>query len=323
MSGLPEGFENQLNDLGVTAKVHAVLPSGPRVQRAAVRLSRGESAKKYTLTFGSDVKPGDSVGVDGSDAPMLVFTRFVAPKSAETFRRAGVQYLDEVGNAWIEFGDVLVDIRGQRRPAGISQPTYTRAGSLFSTSRAQVVFALLAWPGLWDAPQRDLAHAAGVSLGQAHNTLAMLAELGYGRDRNRAGQTRLVDLWAAAFPTGLAKKLTLATYRGDVNAVKKANADDPVFLSGEGAAEDLLRPSTLTVYVEELDPRLPIVNRWRSDGPPNIVVRRKFWHAPDGSDVPLAGLPLVPPPLIYADLLASDDPRVRDVAKVWRDDRLA
>ena len=37
----------------------------------------------------------------------------------------------------------------------------------------------------------------------------------------------------------------------------------------------------MTLYVMELDPRLAIVNRWRSDGEPNVVVRRKFWNAPD------------------------------------------
>ena len=164
-----------------------------------------------------------------------------------------------------------------------------------------------------------MAQAAGVSLGQAHNALALLTEAGYSSDPARPGQTELLDLWAAAFPTGLATKLALPRYRVQIRPAGDVRSDDPVFVSGESAAEDLLRPATLTVYVEQLDPRLPVVNKWRSDGPANIVVRRKFWQAPHDTDGALAGVRPAPWPLVYADLVTSGDPRVRTVARQWRD----
>ena len=314
-------FEACLDERGIAAKVAPFTPAGTGVQRAEARLARGASVQDYALFFGPAVTFKDAAGLGDGHLPTLVFTTFVATKTAEAFRPAGVQYLDTAGNAWITFGEVLLDVRGRPRPERTT--TGSRAtGNLFSTGRAQVVLALLAWPHLWNAPQRDVAHAAGVSLGQAHNTLTLLAQAGYGRDVARPERTELLDLWAAAFPTGLAQKLTLATYRGDIQDVKKVDADDAVFISGESAADDLLRPATLTLYVEELDPRLPVVNKWRSDGQPNIVVRRKFWHAPDNSDAPLVGVRPAPRPLVYADLMTSDDPRVRTVAKEWRE-RLA
>ena len=194
-------------------------------------------------------------------------------------------------------------------------------GNLFSSSRAQVVLALLAWPRLWDAPQREVAHAAGVSLGRAHNTLALLADAGYDREQRRGGRADLLDLWAAAFPTGLAQRLTLATYRGEVGPVKKARAADVVAVSGEAAVPGLLRAATVTLYVAELDPRLAIVNRWRADGEPNIIVRRKFWHEPATPDPAPTDAKLAPWPLIYADLLTSDNPRTRAAATEFRQRR--
>lgn len=321
-------FEARLDDLGVTVKVASALPARHGIQVANVRLRRGASSQEYNLVYAPSVRVADTGRAEDVELPRLVFTTFLAPKSAEAFRRAGVQYLDNAGNAWIRFGDVLVDVRGQHRPASAERPARTTAGNLFSTGRAQVALALLAWPQLWEAPQRELAHAAGVSLGQTHNTLTLLTEAGYGPDRARPGRTELLDLWAAAFPTGLAQKLTLATYRGSVDSVKKVHAEDGVFLagevllSGEAAARELLRPASLTIYVEKLDPQLPIRNRWRSDGPPNIVVRRKFWTTPKDAtydhDGPLTGLRNAPWPLVYADLLASDDPRAQGAAKEWR-----
>jgi len=311
-------LEACLSELGIAAEVDPITAGMASLQRAEVHLIRGTSRQDYTLFFGPAVTFKDAAVVSGGPLPTLVFTTFVAPRTAEAFRRARVQYLDTAGNASVEFGDVLVDVRGHRRPMGADQPARATGGNLFSTGRAQVTFALLAWPRLWEAPQRELAHAAGVSLGQAHNALTLLAESGFGPDHARPRQTDLLDLWAAAFRTGLAKKLTLANYQGEIDTVKKVNVGDGVFLSGEGAVADLLRPATLTLYVEELDSRLPVANRWRSDGPSNIVVRRKFWQAPDDGDAALAGVSSAPWPLVYADLVTSDDPRVRSVAAEWR-----
>jgi hypothetical protein len=278
-----------------------------------VKLARGTSQQEYALLSAPRVTLRDITKIDSAGLPALVFTTLVGPRTAEALRRLGVQYLDTAGNAWITFGDVFIDVRGRSGPD--REPARRKAPeNLFSTQRAQVVAALMTWPSLWGGTRREVAQAAGVSLGQAHNTMLLLAEAGYTGDRTRPGQTPLLDLWAAAFPTGLVAKLTLSAFHGDIDSVVSLGA---VFISGEKAVEDLLRPATLILYVETLDPRLPIVNRWRTDGTPNIVVRRKFWHAPEGG-VSYEGLAVAPWPLVYADLLASEDSRVRGVAAEWR-----
>jgi hypothetical protein len=307
-------FASRLKELGIEVKFHSMRPNSH--QRGKVRLSRGGSAQSYTMIHGSSITFADVARAGGAELPALVLTTYATPRTADALRRAGVQYLDAAGNAWIRFGEVLVDVRGRPRTDHERLPK-RGAGNLFSAGRAQVVFALLAWPELWHASRREAAHAAGVSLGQAHNALALLAEAGYGSDDVRPGQTPLLALWAAAFPAGLATKLTLATFHGDVDELRVVSADDVAYLSGEKAASELLRPATLTLYVRKLNPRLPIVNRWRTDQDPNVVVRRAFWHAPhlDETD---AGLLVAPWPLVYADLLASDNPRVRDTAEEWK-----
>lgn len=318
MNGLLTRFEADLDDLDVVVKVGSSTAPNGGGQATTARLTRATSTQDYTLIYGEVVRPSDAAQAKVADRPVLVFTTFVSPRTAEALRGSRVQYLDTAGNAWIRFGDVLIDVRGRPRPHDAPARIHA-AGNLFSTGRAKVVFALLAWPELWDATRREIAHAAGVSLGQAHNTLTLLAEAGYGRDRARPEQTDLLDMWAVAYPTGLATKLTLARYRGEIEPVRQVDPEDPVFLSGESAAADLLRAATLTLYVEDLDPKLAIVNRWRADGEPNVVVRRKFWQAPDHSDAAFAGTRNAPWPLVYADLLGSDDPRVRGAAKEWRD----
>jgi hypothetical protein len=316
---LLERFKVRLNDLGISIEVKPPLPSRSAVRATTARLTRGRSTQVYTLIYGPAVRQADTARNLGLDLPMLVFTSFVAPKSAESLRRVGVHYLDTAGNAWLEFGEVLIDVRGRPRPPRTDSSRHTTSHNLFSAGRAQVAFALLAWPQLWDVPLRQLAHAAGVSLGQAHDSQALLIRVGYRPGHTSTAQTNLLDHWAASLPAGLGPKIEIATFHGDPRSVQKVNPDDPLFISGEAAVDDKLRPATLHLYVEELDPRLPIVNRWRSDEASNIVVRRKFWHAPDDSDAPLAGLRPAPWPLVHADLVNSNDPRVRNVANEWRE----
>lgn len=313
-------FVTQLADFGVRVELDSDTRRPPKSGSTTVRLARSASRQEYALLLRQRASLID-LGVADDNLPTMVAATFISPRSADSFRRAGIQYVDAAGNAWVEFGDVLIDVRGRRPSPDVRRRPRATAGNLFSTARAQVAFALLAWPSLWDAPQRDLARAAGVSLGQANNALVLFREsgLGPGSSGHRA---ELLNLWAAAFPSGLAQKLTLVTYRGSVGPVEKVHAEDAVFVSGEAAAGDLLRPASLAIYVEQLDPRLPIVNRWRSDGSPNIVVRRKFWTTPETSthdyDGPLTGVRNAPWPLVFADLLASDDPRVRSTAAEWR-----
>lgn len=314
-----------LADMGVRAEILGP-PSGAAVGKTAeVTLSRAASRQVYTLIWAETVTLLD-LGGTGRDLPRLVATWFVTQRSADALRRLGVQYVDAAGNAWVEFGDVLIDIRGRRALREREYEPSATPSNLFSTARSQVAFALLTWPWLWKAPQRTLAAMAGVSLGQANNALKLLRRAGF--DPNTGGRrSDLLDLWAAAFPTGLAQKLTLGTYHGSVESLEKVRGEDGLLarqasVSGEVAARDLLHPASLTIYVEHLDPLLPVRFRWRSDGPPNVIVRRRFWTAPDATDNDHGGpddeAGLAPWPLVYADLLASPDPRVQSAAKEWK-----
>ncbi len=319
MADVIEQVAARLDELGIEAEVADTSKPYPPRHTPTIVLRRGRSRQEYALIARRRVSLTD-VGTTETDLPIFAATSSIAPKTAESFRRAGVQYTDAAGNAWVRFDDVLIDVRG-RRLANDHGPHPRTTGNLFSTARARVAFALLAWPALWDAPQRELAGAASVSLGQANNALALFRESGFGPAQG-GRSAELLNLWAAAFPSGLAQKLIIATYRGSADSVQKVHAEDAAFISGELAVKELLRPASLTIYIEQFDPRLPIVNRWRSDGPPNIVLCHKFWttpkHASHDYDGPFTGMRNAPWPLVYADLLASDDPRVRAASKEWR-----
>lgn len=330
MSDLLVALIEQLEGFGLSVELKDRPTDFDRGHDVDLVLSRGGVRQQYVMDLKRLARLSEvalAPGVPDDRPPVLIGSAtVVSPRSADAFRRAGIQYVDASGNAWIHFGDVLIDVRGRRTERDSSERTRGRGGNLFSAARAQVAFALLQWPRSWKKPQREVAEAAGVSLGQVNDALKMFRESGFGPGGHRS-DSEFLDLWVASFPSGLGQKLVLATYRGSIEDFRKVGAEDPVFVggavvSGEFAADDLLRPAALTIYVAELDPLLPVKNRWRSDGEANITVRRKFWTTPPDEthdyDGPLVGLRHAPAVLVYADLMASDNPRVRSVAPEWR-----
>ncbi|WP_454836956.1 type IV toxin-antitoxin system AbiEi family antitoxin [Rhodococcus qingshengii] len=283
--------------------------------------------------------------------PLLVVGPRINNRSASAFRAAGIQYIDTLGNAYIEFGGVYIEVQGRTSAAvklsserelqegghrgyqEISPRRVTR--NLFSPRRSQVVFALLAWPELSGAKVRDIAQVAGVSVGQAHESLSLLEDAGFLKSSRLHRFSELLDYWTNEYPRGLGRKMTIGTFVSDSpDDFRSLHPDQTVYFSGESAqGVDIVRRTTLTIYVETFDKKMMLVNRWRravNSRETNVTVMKKFWMHPryltrpdyrgeDGA----AGPGNAPWPLVYADLMASGDPRLAEVARTWRNERSA
>lgn len=316
--GLVERVRASLRDYGIQLRVTTL--DGAHSMHLISTVTRGKSEQTYAISNRGSARLAEIAADWGdNDDPLLVLDDYIHPRSADTLRRAGINYADAAGNAWLEFDDVLIDVRGRPRKTatinaflGLQERPKGAAGNVFSSGRSQVICALLTWPRLWKATTREQAVAAGVSVGLAHDTLQLLHTLDY-REDPRSTEL-LLERWTASFPTGLERKLTLASLNGDPQSPVQTDGED-VYIGGEGAVPDLIGgAATVTIYVPELRPRLIIANRWRTDGPPNVTIRRAFWKAPP--DDPFGHV--TPWPLVYADLWGANDPRLRNVAQEWK-----
>ncbi|RFZ63234.1 hypothetical protein DE4576_04875 [Mycobacterium marinum] len=272
--------------------------------------------------------------IAGTSSPLLVVGPRLHPSSAETLRASGLWYIDEAGNAYLRFqGGLLIDVRGRRsplsgQPSSLSDgPHSDGARNPFTPKRAQVVCVLLDAPQLVDAPLRDIAESAGVSVGMAKETVDTLRTTGFlehlGSHRRLVRTDELLDLWTAAYPGGLGRANRLVVANGDIHRWSAPDGLE-VAVSGEQAVPgDIRNPESLVLYVDTTDVGLPadllIHNRWHRDPHGTIMLRKLFWR----------GLPdqqsgLAPAALIYADLLASREPRQLEVARRMRrnDERL-
>ncbi|NUL46538.1 hypothetical protein F7P69_15220 [Cellulosimicrobium funkei] len=259
------------------------------------------------------------------DHLLLVGPR-VTERSAEGFRSLGINYIDQAGNAFITFDGVHIDVRGRRssRRADTHAPRLTRGGvNLFSIKRSQVIFAILSWPELLDGPVREIATTSTVSLGQAQGTLDLLMQYGYLDEEKHFAPVRresLIDHWAASYPSGLGAAAKTGRYSGTWNGLHVGETGEAsVCVSGEAAVPALLRAETAVLYTDEFPTALIRSQRWRrNDEQPNIFLRRRFWQPPGASAGP--GVHNAPWLLVYADLLASNEGRQREVARQLRED---
>ncbi len=89
---------------------------------------------------------------------------YINPKMVEKLREQRVQFIDAVGNAYLDMPPAYVLVTGKRIPkqeAGLKGDT-NRA---FDRTGLKVVFVFLCRPELVAAPYREIAEVAGVALG--------------------------------------------------------------------------------------------------------------------------------------------------------------
>lgn len=268
-----------------------------------------------------------------SDVPLLVIGPRVHETSANTLRAHGIWYLDEAGNTYIRDERLLIDVRGRRAlNSTVAERLADRhfdagAANPFTPKRAQVGLALLTLPELADAPFREIAARAGVSVGLAKSALDTLKTAGFveqvGPRRRLIRGEELLNLWVSAYPGGLAKASTLLVAHGDLHNWSPPSGIDFAISGEQALGETLSHPETLIIYVHgyvdddgrRRPPReLLLNNRWQRDSHGNVIIRELFWRDLPGMNE-TGGAPLV---LTYADLLASHEPRQMEIAHGMR-----
>lgn len=250
----------------------------------------------------------------------LFVTRYVTPQMADELREKGVQFVDTAGNAYINNPPLYVFAKGNKPIEGVNKEAIRRA---FRPAGLRVIFALLCMPGLEDRPFRKIAEIANVALGTVGWVMRDLRQMGYlvdmgGRGRRLVRKKDLIDRWVAAYPDLLRPKQVFGRFRAIEPDWWKRLDDIRIFQAywgGETAAALLtrfLKPEVATIYVMGRPNELIIRNKMKKDPHGDIEILKVFWHL--GVDQENDGM-LVPPLLIYADLLATGDPRNIETAK--------
>lgn len=246
----------------------------------------------------------------------LLVADHVTPAIAAELRKRKIQFIDTLGNAYLDQPPLLVWIVGQK--AETPAPESKERDRAFLPTGLRVVFALLCQPDAVAKPYRDIAEMADVAHGTVGWVMPDLMRLGFvieiGHHRRLVERERLLVRWAQEYATRLRPKLQMARYRAEaLDWTEKVVPQDYAYLlGGEPAAQRMtahLRPGTATFYGERVNTKMVIDHRLRPDPAGNVEILQRFWNFA----TPVPGM--TPPILVYADLLAIGDARCVEVAK--------
>ncbi len=318
---------------GITGRVTEREPVIAQGFRADARVEIETNNQRYIYT--AEVKRVDRFVMLGElkdrfdhygDELLLVIPR-VTNEIAEKCRELDLQFIDAVGNAYLRGPGLFVLVKGQRPPAGEDLQLAEEGGKRAGTAtNLRVFFTLLCKPKLFNAPYRDINQAAGVALGAIGWVFFDLNARGYttGGKGNRVllERERLVQEWVTNYPIKLRPKLNPRRFRAPTTDWwKEVDVTNYGAQWGaEVAAEKLtghLRPHLLTLYFHNEHgqknlARMVAKHKLRADIQGDIEILNAFWDFKDDKTLPET----VPPLLVYADLLATLDPRNFETAKL-------
>ena len=264
--------------------------------------------------------------------PGLLVTTYVSAEMAEYCRSIALEFIDTAGNAYLNRLGLHVYVKGQtgsraqvigRAERGSNNPTAMR-----------MIFTLLCQAGAVTASYRDIAAQAGIALGTVGTTFLDLKKRGFLLDAGQKGTRRLLEPaqlrneWVINYPIILRPKLKTRQFRAPDPDWWKALKIDGFDMAwgGEVAAQKLtnyLKPATQTIYVTKEHMAAGVhdlvkQHRLRPDPEGPIEILEKFWQFASVETSKVAR-DVAPPLLLYADLLASRDPRNAEVAKMIKE----
>ncbi|MGB3863334.1 MAG: type IV toxin-antitoxin system AbiEi family antitoxin [Candidatus Aminicenantaceae bacterium] len=249
----------------------------------------------------------------------MLVAKYINPRIADELKKMDVPFIDTVGNAYINEPPLFIYIKGNKPTDKdiLEQPART-----FRPKGLQVIFALLCNPGLENKPFREIAIKADVALGTVGWVMYDLRRMDYlidvgPRNRRLVRKDNLLDRWVAAYPEQLRPKKMIGRFKADNpnwwenTDLKEINA----LWGGEVAANimiEYLRPQIITVYAKQPIGRFLLKNRLKNDVNGDIEILKIFWKFEQDR----LHNDLVPPLLIYADLMATGDTRNIETARM-------
>lgn len=252
-----------------------------------------------------------------ADPPRLLAAPYIAPDAAQALAADGVPFVDAAGNAYFAGPGLFVRVVGREPLKDLPRPP--AAPRLFTAKGMRVMFVLLALPDYLGRPQREIAAAAQVALGTVAGVFEGLRSLGYLREGKTPRLLRrgnLMTQWVNTYIQRKPHQKMLKHFRAadsDWWKMIDLKAYDACF-GGDVAATKLtgyLKPALCIVHAFGDATALKRDARMRADPQGDILITDAFWRFPADQRADTA-----PPLLVYAELLASGDPRAIETAQL-------
>ncbi len=249
--------------------------------------------------------------------PLIVIANHIFPKIKEDLRQRKIAYLEANGNIYLHHNNTTIWI-DTKKPIQNEKVKDNRA---FTKTGLKVIFHFLLNENIINQTYREIASQTNVGLGNINYVINGLKEMGFliklDKDNYKLiNKKELLNKWIGAYDERLKPAIKVGTFcfliQEDFNNWKKiALRNKKTWWGGEPAGDLLtgyLRPAELTIYT--IEPRNDLIKNYRliPDEKGNVEVYKKFWQYDEVNEN------IVPPLLVYADLINTNDKRCLETA---------
>jgi hypothetical protein len=250
--------------------------------------------------------------------PLVVVTEYIFPKMKEELRKEGIGYLETNGNVYFKDKDIFLWLEGQKNTYNTKEKT----GRAFTKTGLKLVFQFLVNEDLINLTYRHMAVLTHINFGNINIVMNDLKNQGFLLQVTKThykliNKKELLQRWMVAYEERLKPALRVGTFRflkeEDFIHWKRIPLKNMKTWWGAEPAADLftnyLKPGELTLYTLENKPELIKHYRLIPDEKGNVKVYQKFWYNDEVNDN------VVPPLLVYADLMNTADRRCMEAAQ--------
>lgn len=256
---------------------------------------------------------------------LIIIANKIFPKLKEELRTNNIAYLEGNGNIWLKHHGTLLWI-DNNKPVEETKEKINRA---FTKAGLKAVFLFLLDENLINAPYREIAQRADIALGNVNYVINGLKEKGFLHKVNKkefkfTNKKDLLNTWIINYGERLKPELEIGTFRflkqeDFLNWKNLPIKNNKTWWGGEPGGNLLtnyLKPGIFTLYT--LETKMDLIKNYRLIPDPNgnIKVYNKFWDQREVNDN------VVPPLLVYADLINTGDYRCIETANKIYDEFL-
>ena len=248
----------------------------------------------------------------------IVITDYANAKIREMAQKAGLNYLDTAGNAYIKLNNLFVKIDGKHKIIEAEK----QKNRAFTNTGLKVLFYFLYNPENVNKTIREIAAETTTALDTVHKTINALIQMKFlmkvnNNEYQLIKYKELLDLWIHDYEIKLKNKLYLGTFRfakkdDEKNWRTQNFMDTQTLWGGENAGAILtnyLNPEIFTIYTELNKNELAMYYHILPDTNGKIKIYTKFWKFEQQQTN------IVPALLVYADLINTGDDRCIETAK--------
>jgi hypothetical protein len=311
---------HQVNQItgGILKQINVPIPKADMAVDTALRITVGKEKHDLWVEIKHELRqpqiPAIIAKIGKDKENWILVARYIPQPIKNQFKELGINYLEAAGNCFIHVGGLFMYINDQR----VTAARQTTTAKLWKQAGLKFLFVIISNPALLNTTYRTIAEAANIALGNIGPLMQELEQSGYIKKKHEEwvlnNKDALIKRWIDLYHVLLKPRYEIGRFRfllSETQQQWKTFKTVNFYWGGEPAAElltNFLQAELFTIYTNANQTKLVKELKLIPDTSGNLELVEKFWNYIAQEEENATTL-IVPPLLVYADLMTTNDSR--------------